>query len=63
MGMEYSLGLMGENNKVITKMIKKMDMVYSNGLMVENIKVIGQMGNKMDKENFLMLKQKLGENA
>ena len=61
--MEYLLGLMGENIKVIIKMIKKMDMVFLNGLMEKNIKDIGKMESKMEKENFTMTKLKLGGNV
>jgi len=63
MDMEYLLGLMEEDIKVIIKMIKKMDMEYLNGPMEKNIKDSGLMENKMEKENSIMIKLKLGENA
>ena len=63
MDMEFLLGLMGEDIKEIIKMIKKMDMVFLSGLMEKNIKDIGKMESKMEKENSIMTKLKLGENA
>ena len=42
---------------------KKMDMVFLNGLMEKNIKDIGKTENKTEKENFIMIKQKYGENV
>ena len=41
-------GLMGENTREISKMVKKMEKGCLSGLMVLNILVPGEMGNNMD---------------
>jgi len=55
---EFSLGLMEEDTKVIMLMIKRKVMVFSTGQMVENMKEDGKMVNNMESEHILVLVEK-----
>ena len=59
MDMECLLGLMAEDMKAITKMIKSMEKGLSNGVIIENISAVGIMASSMGKDCMYQLMELL----